>query len=292
MARKPAGATRRPGESLFDRLWLRCACNGGSISLKSALERDFSRSSGHACPGSASRVLPSRTSVRALRCSCVEGMLGRQDGATGTRHASAHDSRNTAGIAPRPCNAILEIASCRRSGITGAQIREGAATPVGLAGRFAWSTRRVGRQLERTVITADPIDRIFGYALARRGHTGAAYPRNATGIRIARRYAVFQPAGGRRFLGAGKLKAPGATSRVTFAACSADRRIAVAHGEAHVIASATVIAVLRVRRPAQKRQDKRQHGGTVHLSRHEPGGFPTLAPRHVIAPVGKCADAA
>src|ERR1700685_3301470 len=114
--------------------------------------------------------------------------------------------------------------------VTRPAIGPGPATLLGLAGIGAGFALRIGRRLERPVIAAEAIDRIFDGACLWLDHAGAADAGDAAG-RLRRRHHVALEKAHRRRPGPGRIgKAPGFAVLLALAAAGTDRRIAVRHG--------------------------------------------------------------
>ena len=79
---------------------------------------------------------------------------------------------------------------------------------------------------------------------------------------------VLQPAGGVHMGGARIREAPGAAAPVALAARGAGRRIAVAHGEAQIVAARPVVADLRHGRRQAGDERERQHADGKRQSPH------------------------
>src|SRR6185503_15116372 len=132
----------------------------------------------------------------------------------------------------------------------------GATVDVALARRLAGGARRIGHGIEKAIVSAKTVDRIFKRALARLDHAAAAHARHAAGIFLTRRHLALQPADGRHACGAREREAPGAATSIVLTSRRASRRVAVAHREVCVIAAATVVADLRRRRTDASKGDK------------------------------------
>src|SRR5262249_42894077 len=142
------------------------------------------------------------------------------------RTRSAHDAGDAARTAARRLDRILEKALRGNGAIAGAQIGPGAAMAVGLACCRARLAARGDRGLERAVVAADAVDRIFGFAERRLDHAGAAHAGDAAARLGARHHFALEPA--HRLLAERRRirEAPGSAALVVLAARGTDGRIA------------------------------------------------------------------
>src|SRR6185503_17703666 len=103
----------------------------------------------------------------------------------------------------------------------------GATVDVALARRLAGGARRIGHRIEKAIVSAKTVDRIFKRALARLDHAAAAHARHAADIFLAWRHLALQPADGWHACRAWEREAPGATTHVVLTPRRANRRVAV-----------------------------------------------------------------
>src|SRR6516165_169652 len=109
---------------------------------------------------------------------------------------SAHHARNTARLAVRRFDRVLEKATRGGRAVAGPQVGPGPAMRIGLASGGAGLAARIGRRLERAIVAADAVDGIFKIAQRRLDDAGAAHAGD-TAVRLGAGYDVMlEPAHG------------------------------------------------------------------------------------------------